>query len=180
MNQQVITYYLEMTDPSELRRSQASVKELEIRRAGVPSPELNRFLYTAVGGDWFWTDRLSWTYQQWYDYLNRPELETWVAYLDGTPAGYFELEMQKCDQVELIYFGLLPHFIGRGIGGLLLTKAVERGWQMGAKRIWLHTCTLDSPAALGSYQARGFHIYREIKEEKQLPEISPGPWSGAR
>ncbi len=26
-------------------------------------PELNRFFYKAIGGDWYWIDRLPWTYE---------------------------------------------------------------------------------------------------------------------
>ncbi|HEX8070488.1 MAG TPA: GNAT family N-acetyltransferase [Pyrinomonadaceae bacterium] len=178
MQRQVTTYYLEMTDPRELRQARAAA--LEVRRAGVVAPELNRFLYTAVGGDWYWTDRLPWSYQQWLDYLARPEVETWVGYVDGTPAGYFELETQPGGDVELAYFGLLPQFTGRGFGGLLLTRAVERAWALGARRVWLHTCTLDAPVALAAYQARGFRVYREETETKELPERAPGPWPGAR
>ena len=180
MKRQVTTYYLEMNSPGELRPSRASVADLEIRQARIPSPEFNRFLYTAVGGDWYWTDRLGWTHRRWLDYLNRPELETWVAYVGGTPAGYFELEQQAGGDVELAYFGLLPQFIGRGLGGLLLTRAVERAWATGARRVWLHTCTLDHPAALAAYQARGFRVYKEETEEKELPDVSQGPWPGWR
>ncbi|HKP73279.1 MAG TPA: hypothetical protein VJT82_10110, partial [Pyrinomonadaceae bacterium] len=68
---EVVTYYLEMCAPHELRPSRAFVEQLEVRQAQIPCPELNRFLYTAVGGDWFWVDRLTWTYQQWLEYLDR-------------------------------------------------------------------------------------------------------------
>lgn len=180
MNRSVTTYYLEMNAPDQLRPARAVGAEFEVRQARIPAPELNRFLYTAVGGEWFWIDRLSWTYEQWLDYLSRPDVETWVGYLDGTPAGYFELERQTGDVVELAYFGLLPQFIGRGLGGLLLTKAIERAWALGARRVWLHTCTLDSPVALAGYKARGFRVYREDTEEKELPDESPGAWPGAR
>ena len=148
-------------------------------QAKVVSPELNRFLYTAVGGDWFWVDRLGWNYRKWSAYLDRPELETWVAYVHGTPAGYFELEVQKGLDVELAYFGLLPQFIGRGFGGILLTKAVDRAWEIGAKRVWVHTCSLDGPVALDSYKARGFSVYKEETEAYDLPNEKPGPWPGA-
>lgn len=180
MRVEITTWHLELTSPEELRPSRNEVAELEIRQARVPSPELNRFLYTAVGGDWFWTDRLGWTCEEWLLYLDRPELETWVAYVAGTPAGYFELELQPGGCVEVLYFGLLPRFIGQGIGGRLLTRAVERAWETGAWRVWLHTCSLDGPAALSAYQARGFRIFAEEKSWREIPEEAPGPWPSAR
>ena len=180
MRREIEVFYLEMTSPDDLRPSHSLQVEFPIRQARIPCPELNRFLYTAVGGDWFWIDRLSWTYEQWLAWLSRPEVETWIGYLEGTPAGYFELEKQAGGNVELSYFGLLPRFIGRGLGGALLTAAVERAWAMGASRVWVNTCTLDGPAALPSYQARGFRIFRTERLAKEFPDETPGPWPGAR
>ena len=174
----ITTYHLEMTDRAQLRPSPAR-PELDIRRAEVPLPELNRFLYSAVGGDWYWIDRLGWTYQQWLTYVARPELQTWVGYIAGTPVGYFELEMQSGANVELVYFGLLPCFVGLGLGGPLLTAAVERGWAMGAARVWVHTCNLDHPGALTNYQRRGFRIFKEERHREDLAPHPPGPWPGA-
>jgi GNAT superfamily N-acetyltransferase len=141
-------------------------------------PELNRFFYTAVGGDWYWIDRLGWTYRDWLDYLGAPAVETWVLYVKGVPAGYFELDARSGDP-EIAYFGLLPGFIGRGLGGHMLTAAVERAWEMGGRRVWVHTCTLDHPAALPGYQARGFRVYREEVAAVDLPPSPPGPWPGS-
>ncbi|HKI03468.1 MAG TPA: GNAT family N-acetyltransferase [Thermoanaerobaculia bacterium] len=181
MKRDIEITYLEMTSPADLRPSRSPAVDFPVRQACVPCPELNRFLYTAVGGDWFWIDRLSWTYDQWLAWLGRPEVETWIGYLDGTPAGYFELEKQAAGSVELSYFGLLPRFIGRGLGGALLTRAVERAWEMGgASRVWVNTCNLDGPASLENYQARGFRIFRTEKLAKEFPEETPGPWPGAR
>jgi ribosomal protein S18 acetylase RimI-like enzyme len=180
MKTKVTTYYLEMTDPAQLRPARRGDLELRLQRAEIPCPELNRFLYTAVGGDWYWIDRLGWTYDQWLEYLNRPELKTWIGYVSGTPAGYFELEMQPGADVEIAYFGLLTQFIGRGIGGELLAGAVDRAWAMGAGRVWVHTCSLDGPTALANYQARGFRIYKEEVAEVELPEETPGPWPGSK
>ncbi|HEX4494809.1 MAG TPA: GNAT family N-acetyltransferase [Thermoanaerobaculia bacterium] len=172
-------YYLEMTSPADVRPSGRRVEGFRVEPARIPSPELNRFLYTAVGGGWYWIDRLDWTYAQWRAWLDRPELETWIGYLEGNPAGYFELERQPGDTVELAIFGLLPGFLGRGLGGALLTAAVERAWAMDVARVWVHTCSLDGPAALANYQARGFRLYATESEEKELPDESPGPWPGA-
>jgi ribosomal protein S18 acetylase RimI-like enzyme len=172
-------YYLEMTSPGDLRPSLAAEAEIEVRRAEAPCPELNRFLYTAVGGDWYWTDRLNWTFDQWQQYVTRPGHETWLAYVAGTPAGYFELDAAPGADVEIAYFGLLPQFVGRGIGGRLLTLAIERAWQKGAARVWVHTSSFDHPIALANYRARGFRQFKEEVSYKELPDQSPGPWPGA-
>lgn len=175
-----ITYYLEMLSPADLRPARRDGADLEVKRSLVPCPELNRFLYSAVGGDWYWVDRLGWTYAQWLAYLDRPELETWVGYSAGTPAGYFELEEQEGGNIELAYFGLLPQFVGKGLGGRLLTAAIQRAWEKQPRRVWVHTCSLDHPSALANYLARGFQVYREEAAFKELPAQSPGPWPGAQ
>jgi hypothetical protein len=95
MRREIEIYYLEMESPGDLRPSGARAAGFRVEQARIPSPELNRFFYTAVGGDWYWTDRLDWTWDQWLAWLDRPELETWIGYLEGTPAGYFELESSR-------------------------------------------------------------------------------------
>ena len=177
----ITTYYLEMNSLDELRPSTNVVAGLEITQAKIPSPELNRFFYTAVGGDWYWLDRISWSYEQWRAWVDQPEHQTWVAYLEGTPAGYFELLAQPGGNVMIAYFGLLPSFIGKGMGGVLLTRAIQRAWEIaGTVRVHVNTCTLDGPQALKNYQARGFRILREEQGFYEIPEKAPGPWPGAR
>jgi GNAT superfamily N-acetyltransferase len=179
MRVDVTTYYLEMTDPQMLRPTHRAQQDFTVQRVQLPCPEFNRFLYTAVGSEWYWLDRLSWTYRQWLDWLDRPAVQTWVAYVSGTPAGYFELETQDGDNVELVYFGLLPQFTGKGLGGALLTTAIARAWAMPAARVWVHTCTLDHPSALANYCARGFRLYHQETHIQDIPEQPPGPWPGA-
>lgn len=179
MRKAVTTYYLEMTDPRELRGGSKGTADLEVLQAQVPCPELNRFFYASIGGNWYWIDKLPWTYEQWRAYVSRPELETWIGYHRGTPAGYFELEALPQTGVEIAYFGLLPQFVGRGLGAALLTATIERAWALKPQRVWVHTCTLDHPSALANYKARGFRVYQEETEEKELPERTPGPWPSA-
>ena len=97
----------------------------------------------------------------------------------GTPAGYFELERQADADVEIKYFGLLAAIVGAGLGGHLLTCAIERGFAMGAKRVWVHTCTQDHPQALANYKARGLRLYKEETIDVNQPSRSSGPWPGA-
>jgi ribosomal protein S18 acetylase RimI-like enzyme len=177
----VTTTYLELGSLAALKPSGSTPADLILMRAGQPSPELNRYLYTAVGGDYYWNDRLPWSWAQWMDWLSRPGVETWVAYQCGTPAGYFELEAQDGGSVEIVCFGLLPSFTGRGLGGYLLTQAVHRAFAMApaVDRVWVHTCTLDHPGALSCYRARGFEIFKEEVADMSLPEAVSGPWPGA-
>src|SRR5205085_7457520 len=96
--------------------------------------------------------------------LAKPTVSVWELRVGDALGGYFELEQQSDDRsskgsglaVEVVYFGLTPDFIGRGFGGAMLTRAVEESFALGARRVWLHTCTLDSPMALPHYNARGF------------------------
>lgn len=175
----VTVWHLEMHDASAIQPSRRTVGGLEIIEAKLQLPELNRFLYASVGGDWYWRDRLGWDYARWMNVLGRRGYETWVAYLHGTPAGYFELDMQENDDVEIAYFGLLPQFLGRGIGGVLLTRALQRAWEKDAARVWVHTCSLDHPSALHNYEARGLHVFKQ--EDVLVPSLgeSPGAWPGA-
>lgn len=177
---EITTWYLEQTDPARLRPAGEPAVPVAVTRAEVVSPELNRYLYTAVGGDWYWVDRLPWTWRQWHEWLDRPGVETWLATVRGTPAGYVELDGSTGDEVEIVYFGLLPAFVGQGIGGRLLTRALERSWELGPRRVHVHTCSVDGPAALANYRARGMTLYRTEVEHTDLPEHPPGPWPGAR
>ena len=155
----VTTWYLEMTSPEELRPARA-VEGFEVRRVDPPDPLLSRRMYDLVGGPFHWTDRLGWDDARWAAHLGRPGVQTWLGYLDGEPVGYAELGRSGTD-VELVSFGLLPGFAGRGLGGALLAAATRAAWAQGPDRVWLHTCSLDSPAALPSYQRRGFRRYDE-------------------
>jgi GNAT superfamily N-acetyltransferase len=165
---EVTTWFLEMTAPSQLAPAPEPDPELDVRQVDPPSPELSRALYTAVGSGWHWTDRLTWSLQRWHERLARPEVETWVGWLRGAPAGYAELERDG-DAVELVSFGLLPAFIGRGLGTRLLDAVIRRAWALGPRRVWLHTCSLDGPAALPTYRGRGFEVYDERTERVVLP-----------
>lgn len=186
----VTTTRLQQSDVSDLKPARKPPQPAAIVRVDEPSPEFARFLYAAVGGDWHWTDRLPWSLAQWAEWLARPGSETWVSWINGTPAGYVELAAETHDgatHAEIAYFGLLPRFIGRGLGGQLLTEGVRNAWTLSDRfaelprvaRVWVHTCTLDGPHALQNYIARGFQIYDTTEEDESVAETPPGPWPGA-
>lgn len=180
MQVEVTTWYLEIQAREQLRPKLVEHPDLAIHQVQHPSPEFSRFLYTSVGGPWYWCDRLPWNYDRWMAYLDRPQVQTWVAYVAGTPAGYVELEAQPGANVEIAYFGLLPRFLGQGLGGHLLTIGSQKAWNMGASRVWVHTCSLDGPHAYNNYVARGFTLYETRTTTESIPDSPPGPWLHAR
>ena len=181
----VRTTWLELPAGAPLRPPSRPRPACELRRVAAVSPEFCRFLYTAVGYRWNWTRRLPWSYAAWEAYLRRAGLETWVAWVDGAPGGYFELVAgSEPDQagVEITQFGLVPRCTGRGLGGHLLCDAVRRARELGGEadggRVWLHTCTADHPHALPNYLARGFRPFLEKVEQEEL-QTAGEPWPGA-
>lgn len=179
MDRLVTTTHLEMTSRAQLRPAVPPEGAFDLLRVGTPCPELNRFLYVTVGNDWWWYGRRPWDLARWRAYVEREALETWIAYVSGTPAGYFELERQDAGNVEIVYFGLLPAFVGRRLGGPMLTACVNRAWDMGAARVWVHTCDLDHPHALANYRARGFSVFKVEQNVEQLPDAPLELWPGA-
>jgi GNAT superfamily N-acetyltransferase len=150
-----------MTDPGVLEAAPAPSDDVRVERADAPDPGLWRFLYAEVGRQHHWVDRLGWTDDEVTAYLADPALEWWVLRVAEEAAGYFELRAHPDHSVEIAYFGLLPSFIGRGLGRFLLTRAAERAWARGAARVWLHTSSLDHSAALPNYLARGFSVWKQ-------------------
>ncbi|MES2675923.1 MAG: GNAT family N-acetyltransferase [Pseudomonadota bacterium] len=157
----VITTYLEMNSRSEFIEKTDS-KGLTVIEAEIKDFRFNRYLYSLVGEMWSWTDKLKLTDEQWRDYAESNNLRTCVAYYKGSVVGYFETNTDSECHVEIAYFGLTPNFIGKGFGGYLLSSAIKFAWEKcNAKRVWVHTCTLDHPNALNNYQSCGLKIYRE-------------------
>ena len=164
----LVTTYLEMHSPKEFSPKRTADQCFQVREEK-PNWVFNRDMYLAVGENWTWIDRRGWTDQQWKYYAGVPALRTFGAYYDGIIAGYYELLGQPDpneheDGVEIAYFGLLPQFIGRGLGGALLTSAIEHAWHTSPvpSRVWVHTCNRDHPGALANYQARGMKIYKIV------------------
>lgn len=157
--------YLEMREPSALRPADPAACPTRIERVDNCPPGFWRFLYTEVGRRYHWFDRLPWTDDQIREYLRDPAVTLYVMWVAGAPAGYFELRLEPDRAVEIVYFGLLDDFTGRGLGGHMLTEAVREAWASGATRVWLHTNTLDHPAALPNYLKRGFQVTRTEEYE---------------
>jgi GNAT superfamily N-acetyltransferase len=158
-----------MRSPEQLRPKRRADARFQVREQKEPNWVFNRDLYFAVGEQWHWIDKRPWTDEQWKEYAAAPELRTFAAYHDDALVGYYELRQDSEGGVEIAYFGLLPEFIGQGLGGALLTSAIEEAWSGGGgiapQRVWVHTCNRDHPQALANYQARGMIVYKVEETE---------------
>jgi GNAT superfamily N-acetyltransferase len=154
-----------MRSAGQLRPKTAGAR-FQIREKTDRDWRFNRDFYLRVGERWDWIDKRVWTDDQWKEYATAHELRTFAGYHDGALAGYYELRRDAEGGIEIAYFGLLPEWIGRGLGGALLTSAIEKAWHTEPKpsRVWVHTCNRDHPQALANYQARGMVIYK-VEEE---------------
>jgi len=166
----VVRTYLEQRTPEALRPALSKDPALRLHRADPGDVSLFRELYHDVGGAYHWRDRNALSDEQLRAHFRSAGVEVWVLYYEQQPGGFFELQRHGDGSVEIVYFGLTAAFFGRGLGKHLLTRAAESAWALGANRVWLHTCTLDSPVALPNYLARGFAPYRTETYETAVPD----------
>jgi GNAT superfamily N-acetyltransferase len=160
--------YLQMRDPTALHVASWPCADVRVDRIDHCAPSFWRYLYSEVGRAYRWTDRLDWSDAEIAAYLEDSATQLWLLTVSGTPAGYFELRRDADGAVEIAYFGLLPEFVGQGLGKALLSAAAQAAWRFDASRVWLHTSSLDHPAALPNYQARGFEVFKIEEYEVRI------------
>lgn len=169
MSIRVTRTYLQLETADQLvSEGIPDLDEARVARQVPVHPRVFRELYRGVGAAYRWRDRDVWTDDEIAARYAGDRVTVWVCSLGGTRAGFYELERHDDGSTEIVLFGLLPEFAGRGLGKWLLADAVTRAWAMGATRLWLHTCTLDSPAAMPNYLARGFRPFRT--EQYEVPD----------
>ena len=152
--------YLEMLERPVGRRVPAPLEKLALMLAENCTVSFYRYLYGAVGEPWLWFERRLLDDAALAEILGKPTIEIFVLYVRGVPAGYFELDTAAPRETKLLYFGLIPDFIGRRLGPYLLQAAIDRAWDARPiERFWLHTSTFDHPKALATYQRAGFVVY---------------------
>jgi GNAT superfamily N-acetyltransferase len=160
-----------MLEPVQLRGKICPKPMLAVGECTHRQPDFFKFLYATVGQGYGWRERLAWSDSQWSEHVTNENMRTCVAYQQKSIAGYFELTRQDGD-VEIKYFGLTSDFIGKGYGGYMLTEAIRQACDWGAKRVWVHTCTLDHKDALSNYLARGMKIYKTVTIEDEYESES--------
>lgn len=130
---------------------------LRLTRWRSPRPDKYRALFRRVGEPWLWYSRLAFDDAKLIAIIQDPGVEVYaVEDRMGVEIGMLELDFRQKGATELSYFGLVPELAGQGHGRWLMANALALAWRPGVGRVWVHTCTLDHPRALGFYRAQGF------------------------
>ena len=166
--EKVIRSYLEIKSLKDLFEVSKPTKKCQVFLVDPVDFQLNKFFYKQIGRKYNWVDRLVWEDQKWIDYINNPNIQTYVLKQEEDLIGYFELIFcEKKQEIEIAYFGILEDYFGKKLGGFLLSEAIKKSFLAEVKRVWVHTCSLDHQNALKNYLARGMTIFKSevIKRE---------------
>ena len=156
----IVRNYLEIKSLNQLSEIKKSGDNYSLNQVIPNDFQLNKFFYKQIGKDYQWLDRLAWTDKNWIEYVSSPNLFTFVLKNNDDIAGFFELMYHKDKlETEIAYFGLLKEYIGKKLGGYMLSEAIKKSFSYNVKRVWVHTCSLDHKNALKNYLSRGMKIY---------------------
>lgn len=164
----VTVHYLEMRTHIQNTMSppRSGVTVQQLVRPAVPT---YRSIYNAVGEDYNWRLRRRMSDDELAAIIHDTREEVHVLQVDGTPAGFAELDRRAMPDIELVQFGLMPEFIGQGLGKWFLQWTVNKAWSYQPERFWLHTCSLDHKAALPNYLQAGFVEYQTEIVKREYP-----------
>ncbi len=169
-NRQVATIvtHLEMRArprPAPMPPLPAGAPPLRLVRWKQPVLDAYRALFRRVGEPWLWFSRLVMTDEALAGIIHDPHVAIHaVTDHAGIELGLLELDFRDPPDCELSFFGLVPELTGKGVGRWLMAQALAMAWRPEVTRLWVHTCTLDSPGALGFYVRSGFTPYaREVE-----------------
>lgn len=165
--------YLEMAEKPARTFRPPPPEKCALLRAERCTVSYYRYLYGTVGEPWLWWFRRAMPDRELAAILGDERVEVFVLYVGGVPAGYAEIDRRVAGTANLAYFGLVPDFIGRGLGPWLLDWAVDAAWAgAGTTRATVNTCTLDHPKALMMYQRAGFTPQRQEEKEEPDPRLA--------
>ena len=155
----IIRNYLEIKSLNQLSEIKKSGDNYSLNQVIPNDFQLNKFFYKQIGKNYQWVDRLIWTDKNWIEYVSSPNLFTFVLKNNNDIAGFYELMYHKDKlETEIAYFGLLKEYIGKKLGGYMLSEAIKKSFSYNVKRVWAHTCSLDHKNALKNYLSRGMKI----------------------
>ena len=163
-----VVTYLEMTEPPT---EPVPATSLQLRRIR-PTLDDYRALFRKVGAPWLWYSRLAMADAELEAIITDPGVELLEIAAVEAVVGMLELDFRIAGECEIAFVGLVPGLAGQGHGHWLLAEAVRRAWREGVKRVHVHTCSLDHPAALAAYRRAGFVPCKRAIERFADPRLT--------
>jgi GNAT superfamily N-acetyltransferase len=164
-----VVTYLEMHAPPA---GEVSSSPLSLHRIEIPDPQKYRELFRLIGAPWLWFSRLVMDDSKLAAIIQHPDVELYsVNDGAGHEVGMLELDFREPFECELAFIGLVPELAGKGYGRWFLAEALRRAWRDGIRRVHVHTCSLDHPAALSAYHRAGFSPYKRAIERFPDPRL---------
>ena len=161
MKQEVKRNYLEIKLLENLKEGTKPIENYYLVLLDPINFQLNKFFYKNIGKKHKWVDRLTWTEEQWINYVSSDKVKTYVLKHNDDLVGFFELiHHQENREVEIAYFGILEEYQDKKLGSYLLSQAIKESFSNKINRVWVHTCSLDHKNALNNYIARGMKIFK--------------------
>jgi GNAT superfamily N-acetyltransferase len=170
-----VATFLEMLAPPP-QRPERPGPNCTLERVQAPGPAWYRSLFQRVGEPYLWSSRLAIDDAELLRILRDPGIEVYVLRAFGEDVGLLELDFRIEGHCEIGFFGLLDRMVGTGAGRFLMNRTLERAWTRDVKRVWVHTCNLDHPAALAFYVRSGFKPYKrqvEIYDDPRMSGLQP-------
>ena len=167
MNNQVERSYLEIRSIKNLKSKKKPSDKVSLELSDRKNFKLNKFLYKQIGKKHQWIDRLVWQDKDWIKLVSDENLKTYILKQDENLVGYFELIFNQ-NECEIAYLGILEEYIGKSLGGYLLSEAIKIAFQEKVKRVWVHTCSLDHENAISNYKARGMRVFKNEELKRKV------------
>ena len=162
MIKKIFRNYLEINSLEDFNEVKKPSQNYSVELVNPKDFQLNRFFYKNIGKNCQWVDRLLWTDLNWIEYISSENLLTYALKDKKEIAGYFELLFNKeTKEAEIAYFGILEEYFGKKLGGYLLSESIKNSFNLGCRRVLVHTCSLDHPNALLNYISRGMKIFKK-------------------
>lgn len=161
---EVTVTFLEMASPPAYYPPLPYGRQIALLKTRNIPLHFYRYLQDRIGRKWHWVNVLRLSDDELSAKIHAPGRDIRVLYLDGAPAGFFDLKPEPGGPVELAYFGMMEQAMGQGLGRWFLGAAIEAAWSHHPTVVTVQTCTLDHPAALSLYQKLGFSPVGQTKE----------------
>ena len=161
MTEEVKRNYLHINSLRDLKEGNKPSDDYSLSLIDPINFQINKFFYKSIGKNHKWKDRLSWSEEEWINYVSSKNVRTYIFKFKNDLVGFFELIFHyEKNETEIAYLGILEEYQNKKLGSYLLSAAIKNSFKQKPKRVWVHTCSLDHKNALNNYISRGMKIYK--------------------